>query len=454
MNEIKVALIAPGKIEGFAVQEPLNLGYIASYLEKNNINVKIIDQLAGQNVYKELKIFTPDIVGITGTTPVILEAYKIADFCRKNKILTVMGGPHVSVLPKEALEHTDIVVVGEGEAAMLKIIQEQIKSGIISVPYVKDLDEIPSPARHLMQMEFYLRVKNRIQESYLYFVPLHSRTASMIVSRGCPYRCTFCHNTWRGIPFRSHSPERVISEMKALERDYNVSHLFFIDDNLFANKLWLKEVCLLMAKNKINIIWGCNTRVDNIDIETLEMVKSVGCRQLTFGFESGSQRILDVLNKKTTVEQNKKAIDLCKKVGLLATGTFMIGNPTETIEDIRLTQKFIRENDVDNYGVCLTTPFPGTELWNWCEGKKLIPHNLKWSDFTYAKIPIKACEMISSKKLLELHYETAYLIRPRRSPILLKRAIRDLLRHPFKTLFKIMKHPSRVPNYFKRLKRK
>ena len=141
-------------------------------------------------------------------------------------------------------------------------------------------------------------------------------------------------------------------------------------------------------------------------------------------------------------------------MGLLATGTFMIGNPTETIEDIRLTQKFIKENDVDNYGVCLTTPFPGTELWNWCEEKKLIPNNFKWSDFTYARIPIKACEMISSKRLLKLHYETAYLLRPRRSPILLKRAVRDLLKHPLKTLLKVTKHPSRIPNYFKRLKRK
>ena len=302
MNRVKVALIAPGRNEEFAVQEPLNLGYIAAYLEKHNIRVKIIDQLAGQNVYKELKEFSPQIAGITGTTPVIVEAYKIADFCRKNKILTVMGGPHVSILSKEALQHADIIVKGEGEAAMLKIIREKIKSGIISVPYIKNLDEIPPPARHLMQMEFYLRVKNRIQESYLYFVPLHSRTTSMIVSRGCPYRCTFCHNTWRGIPFRFHSPERVISEMKALKRDYNVSHLFFIDDNLFANKSWLREICRLMAENKINIIWGCNTRVDNIDLEILEMVKSVGCRQLTFGFESGSQRILDILNKKTTVE--------------------------------------------------------------------------------------------------------------------------------------------------------
>ncbi|MGC9049062.1 MAG: cobalamin-dependent protein [Patescibacteria group bacterium] len=112
MNSTRVALIAPGKNEEFAVQEPLNLGYIAAYLEKHNIQVNIIDQLAGQNVYRELKRISPQIVGITGTTPVITAAYKIADFCRQNNILTVIGGVHASTLPEEALKHADIVVKG------------------------------------------------------------------------------------------------------------------------------------------------------------------------------------------------------------------------------------------------------------------------------------------------------------------------------------------------------
>lgn len=449
---IKLALVAPGSNPEFAIQEPLNLGYLAAFLEKNNIQVKIIDQLAKQNVYRELRKFSPQVVGITGTTPVINEAYKIADFCQKNKILTVMGGPHVSVLPNEALQHADIVVQGEGEMAMLEIIQKGIKSGIVSAPYIKNLDDIPPPARHLMQTDFYLKTKDRIQESYLYFVPLHSRVAAMIVSRGCPYRCIFCHNTWRGTPFRLHSPERVILEMKILKRDYKIDYIFFIDDNLFVNKSWLREVCWLMIKNKINIIWGCNARVDNIDLETLQMVKSAGCCQLTFGFESGSQRILDILKKGTTVEQNRRAIEFCKQVGLFSTGTFMIGNPTETLEDIRLTQRFIRENDIDNYGVCLATPFPGTEFWYWCERKGFIPPHLKWSDFTFRDIPVRVCEAIQPKQLLELYYETAYLIKPRKSPILLKRAIRDLFSHPVKIISKIIKHPSGIPNYFKRLR--
>ncbi len=449
---VKIALIAPGREEEFAVQEPLNLGILAAYLEKNKIQVKIIDQLAGQNVYQELEKFSPQIVGITATTPVVVRAYKIADFCRKNKILTVMGGVHASVLPEKALEHADIVVKGEGEAAILKIIEQNIRSGIIQAPFIKDLDEIPPPARHLMQMEFYLRTKDRIQESYLYFVPLHSRTAAMLVSRGCPYRCAFCHNTWRGLPFRFHSPKRVISEIKALKKNYGITHLFFIDDNLFINKLWLEEICRLMIKNNVDVIWGCNARVDNLDLQTLQIMRRAGCRQLTFGFESGSQRILDILKKGTTVKQNKNAIEFCKRAGLLATGTFMIGNPTETIRDIRLTQQFIKENDIDNYGICLTTPYPGTELWQWCEREGLIPPNFKWSDFTFRQIPIQVCRDISKKELSKLYYQTAYLIKPRKGPILLKRVVKNIFKHPFKIFFRFLKHPSRISNILKRLK--
>ncbi|MGC9049061.1 MAG: B12-binding domain-containing radical SAM protein [Patescibacteria group bacterium] len=285
---------------------------------------------------------------------------------------------------------------------MLEIVQNNIKSGIISVPYIKNLDDIPPPARHLMQMDFYLNTKDRIQESYLYFVPLHSRTAAMIAGRGCPYNCIFCHNTWRGIPFRFHSPERVVSEIRDIKNKYNISHLFFIDDNLFVNKHWLREICRLLIHNQINIVWGCNARVDNIDSDILRIVKEAGCRQLTFGFESGSQRILDILRKGTTVEQNRLAIKMCKEAGILATGTFMIGNPTETEEDVRLTQQFIKENDIDNYGVCLTTPYPGTELWRWCEKRGFIPSKIEWQDFTFKEIPIRVCEAIPPQKIIRI----------------------------------------------------
>jgi len=436
---MKVALIAPGKDERFAIQEPLNLGFIASYLEKNNVEVRIIDQLAGQNVKKELKKYCPDIAGITATTPLIPDAYEIADMCREMEILTVMGGVHASVLPEEALRHADIVVKGEGEIAMLDIVKKRIKSGIISRPYIKNLDEIPPLSRHLMQMDFYLCTKDRLPDTYLYFVPPHTKTASILTSRGCPYSCTFCHNTWRGIPCRYNSAERVVSEIKQLIEVYDIEALFFIEDNLFANKPRLKKICKMMKEEKFDIIWGGNARVDNVDLNILQMAKEAGCHQVTFGFESGSQKILNVLNKKTTVQQNRLAIKLCKQVGLLVNGTFMIGNPTETIEDIRVTQQFIKENDIDCVGVCITTPYPGTEIWKWCEKHGLIPKSFNWSGFTYDKVSIPACDTIPPEEIQRLWRETIDQV-----------FINNVLKHPIGTVIKAISSPSKTLKFVRR----
>ena len=251
------------------------------------------------------------------------------------------------------------------------------------------------------------------------------------------------------MPWRFNSPERVISEIEQLVNVYGVGAIFFIEDNFFANKARVKKICNLLKEKKINIIWGANARVNGIDLEILKIAKDAGLRQVTFGFESGSQRILDVLNKMTTVEQNKSAIELCNKAGLIPQGTVMIGNPTETLEDIRATQKFLREADIKSVGVCITTPFPGTKIWDWCKERKLLPKSLDWSDFTYDRVTIPVCEAIPPKEIKRLAQETADILSARR-PISLSRFAIKGLRHPLKTAFQVvnvLKNPSR----FKRL---
>lgn len=424
----KILLINPGKDINCAVAEPLNLAFIAAYLEQNGVEVKIVDELSGENVEESIEQYKPDLAGITAVTPLALDAYRIADLCKKKGILTVMGGVHASVMPEEALKYVDVVVSGEGEQAMLDIVTQNISSGIVKRPFIKDLDSIPMPARHLIRMDFYSRNKDRHPYSFWNFAPSGSNTASILSSRGCPYSCTFCHNTWRETPYRCNSPERVISEIKFLIDKYKTQSIFFIEDNLFVNKGRLKKICELIKKNNINIIWGGNARVDNLDMEILNTVKEAGCVQVTFGFESGSQRMLNILNKRTTVEQNKKAIEMCKKVGLLVNGTLMIGNPTETMEDVELTRKFIKNNPIDSVGICITTAYPGTELWKWCESKKLIPESFSWSDFNYEKVPIRICENISPEELEKLRiklYTETYLTKSR-----ILRVIKIALQNP------------------------
>lgn len=441
----KVALVAPGKNPEFAVQEPLNLGYLASTLEANNIEVVIIDELAGQNVEGELKKFSPDIVGITAVTPLAPDAYRIAAIARQMGALTVMGGAHASVMPEEALNHVDIVVKGEGEQALLDIALGKTKEKILAYPYIKNIDEIPPPSRHLLQMDFYAKAKDRRPKSYLQFIPPGTNVAALLTSRGCPYACAFCHNTWRGTPTRYNSAERVVFEIKLLIEKYGVGGIFFIEDNLFVNRKRLEEICALIKKNNINIVWGGNSRVDNVDREILQIVKDAGCRQVTFGFESGSQKTLDTLNKKTTVEQNQGAIDLCREVGILPQGTVIIGSPGETIEDIKKTQEFVHKNNFEGLiGVSIATPFPGTKLWDWCVEHNRIPKKLSWEEFSYRGTPITMCDAVSTEDLKRLQVETKYS----GASITPLSAIKQFLRHPLR----LLKEPKRILRAIKRIK--
>ena len=306
-----------------------------------------------------------------------------------------------------------------------------------------------------MQMDFYLGARDRLPDAYFFrFIPPHTKTASIFTSRGCPYSCTFCHNTWRDAPWRFNSPERVVLEIEQLIKTYGAGALFFIEDNFFVSKSRVQKICGLLREKKINIIWAANARVDNIDLETLQIARDAGCREVIFGFESGSQRILDILNKKTTVEQNKRAIELCNEAGIIPAGSVMIGNPTETIEDIRATQQFLREVDTKSIGVSITTPFPGTELWNWCKEKKLIPFSFKWSDLTFDKVVIPVCETVSPREIEKLFTETMDIV-SEKSSFGLSDFLVNNFRDPRKAavrIFHIFKNPSRTLKYIKRIK--
>ena len=394
---IDIALIAPGKetSEGFrfSLQEPLNIGFLASYLISKGFKVKIFDELAGQNIEEEIEKWRPKYVGLTAVTPLALAAYRIAKICRQKGIITVMGGVHATVLPQEAIQHVDIVVKGEGEYALVDILSKGITKGIIQGDYVKNLDDIPEIPRELYQMDYYLQARDRTDKSYLAdFIPRGTKVSDILTSRGCPWNCNFCHNSWRGLPFRFNSAQRVVQELENLINNYGIGAFFSLEDNFFCLRKRALDIFDLMKKKRINLIWGANARVDNVDEELLIQAKEVGCRQVTFGFESGSQKMLDVWNKKTTVDQIKKAIKLCQQLGIIPNGSFIIGGPGETLDDIKKTKDLILETGLKSYGVSIATPFPGTKLWEWCQERNRIPKNLDWNDFNYEEVPINASD--------------------------------------------------------------
>lgn len=433
----KVVLVNPGRQENrwASIHPPIHLGGIASYLEQNGVEVRIVDELAGQDVAESLSRLKPDIVGITATTPMAPDAYRAAKAARDMGMLTVMGGKHAMILPEEALKHVDIVVIGEGEKAMLDVAMG-LRQPIIQGTYTKNLDELPPPAWHLMDMDFYLAPRDH-SSNHMRFFPRNSRIGMLLTTRGCPYRCAFCYNSWRDTPVRLHSAERIFFDIRTLIERYETDSLFFMDDDLFFDRKRFRELARLIIGSNTGIRWGCQASVNSVDRETLEIAKRSGCIHVGMGFESGSPRILEILKKgRTTVEKNRRAALLCREAGVNSFATFMVGNPTETVDDVRMTMKFIRETPLDGIGVLVTTPFPGTDLWKWCEERNLIPENLDWSLFTTGRVSIPACDTLSGDEIMLLRDLVHYTFYPAcltdmlRKPALLA----DALKHPFRMM--------------------
>ena len=434
----KVAIVNPGRSQRFTVHEPLNVAYLASYLEMHHVDVRIIDEPAGQDVERSIKEFNPDIVGVTATTTIAPEAYAIVDRCKRLGFLTVMGGVHATIFPEEALQHADVVVKGEGEIAFMDIITSKIKKGVITAPYIRDLDEIPPPSRHLLDMDFYLRTKDRVPYIIYYaFVPPNTRIAGVMTSRGCPYSCIYCHNIWRGLPVRFHSPQRVISEIESLKEKHRIRALYFVEDNFFVNRKKAREICEQMIRKNFDLIWGAATRADNVDPETLELAKAAGCRLVNFGFESGSQRILDILGKGLKVETSRKAIEMCNRAGLMANGSFMLGNPTETTEDLELTHRFVRQNKITMPAFYITTPYPGTELWTVAKERRLLPEKIDWAEFAQERVVANFSEVPKEKiEQLRAEWYLEYFLANKREAL---RLILLSLRYPRASFEKIVK---------------
>ncbi|MDD5193376.1 MAG: radical SAM protein [Candidatus Nanoarchaeia archaeon] len=450
----KLILVNAGKNYEYGVHEPLNLLGLAAYAKKFGHKVAIADQIAGEDIYKKILRLKPDFVGITGTTAVIADSYEIADWCRKNGFPTIGGGVHASVLVEEALEHFDYVVKGEGEEALIKILDGKVKKGIVLGTCVKNLDELPKINRDFIDIRYYQKGKDRTPGTHLHFVPPNTKLNSIIATRGCPYNCIFCHNSWRGLPVRMNSAKHIIEEMKELEKEYQTEAVFFMDDDFLFSKPRIREFCRLYQEAGLKIIWGCQSRVTSVNREMLKELKEANCKQITFGLESGSQRILSMLkNNRTTIEQNKNAIKIVKEAGILACGSFMIGNPTETEEEMMQTKKFIIENDLDGFGISITTPFPGTKLWEMCKEKGIIPKKIDWKNFNLSKLTFGLTN-ISPERMEKIHQEFLNLVLEKNPGMAPKNILKVAVKHPFKAAKRLIKNPESGITIFKRLIKK
>jgi anaerobic magnesium-protoporphyrin IX monomethyl ester cyclase len=380
-KNFKVALVNPPIIEGTFRHQlylPIGLAYLAAVLRQNSIEAKIIDCQAQyinhQQLKTELTAFQPDIVGVTSIAPLMSSALMSAKAAKEALpgVKVIMGGPHATFMDEQIIAEqssVDIIVRGEGEQTLLEIAQtlgDQTKlheiKGITfkengkvlrapNRPFIEDLDALPKPAYDLFDLDRYRLFGKRL-------LPI-------ITSRGCPFQCNFCVATRMfGKEYRMRSADSVLDEMEWLKNTHGAEAFTFYDDTLTFNKERLFKILDGMKTRSINLPWDCQTRVDQVTPEVLARMHAAGCQQVFFGVESGCQKVLNAISKKTRVEQNEKAIKMAKEAGLFVTISLIIGYPGETQDTLKETLTFVQKTKPDDVYVCVATPFPGTELRN------------------------------------------------------------------------------------------
>ncbi len=424
---MKVGLINPGRLKKWAGCEPLNLGYLASYLIREGHTVRIFDELVDEDVMGGIRAFRPDVVGITAVTPLAVDAYRFLKQLEALGVPTVMGGVHTKFLPEEVLEHgADMAVTGQGEITFAKILDAGIEKGkVLEGELPKNLDDLPPPARHLFS-PVYLKTPDFVP-NYL-FVPKGVNSVRAITSRGCAYRCSFCHNSLGKKRILFHSPERVVDEVEQVIKDYDVRHIFYMDDDFLLHTKRVKELCARILQRNVKFSWAIQATSNEIKEDLLPDLRRAGCEQMVFGFESGSQPILDGLQKRTTVEKNEWALRKCKEAGFLTQSYVLIGNPEESVEDLEATKRFFQRNAryIDSLLVSFVQPFPGTQLWKDLRARGAIPEarDIDWSQVRY-DTPSFPVNETTPVPVMRRYYFEMLAIKPPRLSTLVARFVSD-----------------------------
>lgn len=400
---------------------PVSLLYLASVLEKEGMDVTIYDALIDFDLQsiiknkegnyhigaswdaftKKVLEYNPDIAGVTNPFSDFAKyALRAVSEIKKGNenIITVIGGPHASSAPKSFLTEdscVDYVVRGEGERTFVNLIRTlqskspldqvsgltyRVEGKVVSTsptPFIDNLDDLPLPAYHLIEMERYFEfVKAGFPSRSTFKYRGSEREVSIITSRGCPFQCIFCGNHLHmGRRWRYHSVEYILQHMELLLTEYKVKHFHIEDDNLSLNKERFEQLLEGINRRKWDVTWDTpnGIRADKLTKEILKRAKEAGCTYLIIGIESGNQKVLDeVINKGLNLKEITETVSACKGIGLDVHAFYMIGFPGEGKKEIHETLNFalylLKKYDVIPH-LSLTRPLPGTELYKLCEEK-------------------------------------------------------------------------------------
>ena len=388
---------------------PMGLGYLASIAERLGIQVKILDclvhgwdheedvnehlirvGLSNDEIQKRIIDFKPDLIGVNCQFSRQYRIYhQIFSLIKKIDpgIIVVAGGPHATVCPEEVLsdDNCDYLLSGEAEDSFRELIEALgNESKIASIgglgwkidgklhfnpnqKIIEDLDSIPFPAYHLMELDKYfgLNASHGMRHK--------QRFCPIITSRGCPAKCTFCsaRQVW-GNTYRMRSVENVLEEMRLLKDQYGIEEIMFEDDNVTAHAKRAKHLFSRMIEERLDFVWDTpnGAGVWSMDEEMIDLIKKSGCVQLNFPVESGSQHVLKhIIRKPLNLEKVKKLVKYCKIIGLDHSMFLVIGMPGEKLSDMWESFKFAAECGCYSPHISVATPYPGTQLYEDCVQK-------------------------------------------------------------------------------------
>ena len=409
---------------------PIELLYAAACMEKAGAECVFIDYSESGKDWEDFRIdlkrILPDLLVINVTTFTVdqdLKAWAIAKQIIPD-ILVSARGAHFLVYDIDMLKKysaLDIVMRKEGEMAFSELVEGTDWENIAGISYrrnddffrnddrefIRDLDRMPFPARHLLDNDRYRRIDNDQKET------------TIQASRGCPFDCFFCiAGRLNGKNVRLRSPENIVDEIRHCIDEYAIRSFFLRGDTFTFDKNWVLAVCNEIVKNKLSIKWTCNSRVDTLDDEMLALMKSAGCYGITLGVESGSQMILDKISKKTNIKQIKSAVNMCNQAGILAVAYFIIGFPWEDKKTIRQTMGLSTDLSLDGANFYIAYPFPGSRFFDYCLENNLLEKDDDFNALPYieAMVPanIFSCDelnMIRKKMFKRFYFRPNYLLR-------------------------------------------
>lgn len=400
---------------------PTDLMYLASIAESCGFEAIIRDYSQGGDFEADLKEFQPNYLVANIATPTFqsdMMAIKLAKEIVPSICTIVKGAPFLTYNTNTIYENPfiDYVIMGEAELTLKDILDGVPNCDILGIcyrenfqpvkndkrPFIEDLDILPFPARHLVDNSIYKRPDNgKVQ-------------AVIKVARGCPFHCFFCLATpVSGAKVRTRSPENIVAELKECVEKYNIKNFLFWSDIFNFNREWTLELCQKIIESGLKITWSSNTRADTMDDEMAKMMYKSGCRLVSIGVESGSQKMLDNIGKKITLDDIRNTVKILKKNKIKIYNYFVIGLPWETEETVEETIKFAIELDSNFISFYTATPLPGTKYFAYAMLNKLVEGNLDFRSAYYE--PVVRSEHLSKERIFELHKQAIkrFYLRPK-----------------------------------------